>query len=169
MCAEPCYLWPPPFCHVQPESKHSSDPGSVDQTPNEKGDVDPYVGLSLYDPARKDTERQETSKLVNEPDPKWGEKFDFIMASATSILTVDVWDSLGWLEGRLSLKGLTGASCNLNSYLVTQNKIWVLEVKTGLIGLRRVGQKGGHLRVAWCQSGPWKTNGKHSFGKRSPV
>lgn len=98
----------PLFCQVQPESYSSSDPCSVDQTPNEKGDVDPFVSLSLYDPARNDADKQETSKQVNEPDPKWGEKFDFIMASATSILTVDVWDSMGWLEGRLSLKGLTG-------------------------------------------------------------
>ncbi len=94
---------------VQPEAYYCSEVSSDAQTPNEKGDVDPFVALSLYDPARNDSERQETSKLVNEPDPKWGEKFDFIMASATSVLTVDVWDSLGWLEGRLSLKGLTGA------------------------------------------------------------
>lgn len=36
-------------------------------------------------------------------------QFDFVMASATSVLTVDVWDTLNWLEGRFSLKGLTGA------------------------------------------------------------
>jgi hypothetical protein len=41
--------------------------------------------------------------------PKWGEKFDFVMASATSVLSVDVWDTLNWLEGRFSVKGLTGA------------------------------------------------------------
>ena len=40
--------------------------------------------------------------------PKWGEKFDFVMASATSVLTVDIWDTLNWLEGRFSVKGLTG-------------------------------------------------------------
>ena len=36
-------------------------------------------------------------------------QFDFVMASATSVLTIDVWDTLNWLEGRFSLKGLTGA------------------------------------------------------------
>lgn len=74
--------------------------------------MDPYVELLLYDPARNDAERQESSHLVNEPNPKWDEKFDFVMCSAPSVLTVNVYDSLGWLEGRLSLKGLTGASLN---------------------------------------------------------
>lgn len=86
----------------------SSDVSSGKQTPKEHGDVDPYVEVALYDPARNETERQETSKQVNEPDPKFGEKFDFIMASATSALNVTVYDTLGWMEGRLSLKGLTG-------------------------------------------------------------
>ena len=57
------------------------------QTPDEKGDVDPYVELMLFDPATKETRRQETSHLQNEPNPKWGEKFDFPMVSAPSILT----------------------------------------------------------------------------------
>lgn len=57
------------------------------QTPEEKGDVDPYVEISLFDPANKNTRRQETSHLQNEPNPKWGEKFDFPMVSAPSILT----------------------------------------------------------------------------------
>ncbi len=78
------------------------------QTPDDK-DVDPFVELKLYDPARNDSEVQTSSHLVNEPNPKWGEKFDFLMKSATSVLTVDVWDTLGWMEGRFSLKGLTGA------------------------------------------------------------
>ncbi|EIE27098.1 hypothetical protein COCSUDRAFT_45729 [Coccomyxa subellipsoidea C-169] len=106
-------------------------------TPNEKGDVDPFVALSLYDPARNDSERQETSKLVNEPDPKWGEKFDFIMASATSVLTVDVWDSLGWLEGRLSLKGLTGRK-------ETKQKIATLRLNIAEV------VRNGKIRDSWA-------------------
>jgi hypothetical protein len=57
------------------------------QTPDEKGDVDPYVEVSLFDPATKEIRRQETSHLANEPNPKWGEQFDFAMVSAPSILT----------------------------------------------------------------------------------
>lgn len=49
--------------------------------------MDPYVELALFDPASKETRRQETSHLQNEPNPKWGEKFDFAMVSAPSILT----------------------------------------------------------------------------------
>jgi hypothetical protein len=57
------------------------------QTPDEKGDVDPYVEVTLFDPATKEMRRQETSHLMNEPNPKWGEQFDFAMVSAPSILT----------------------------------------------------------------------------------
>ena len=57
------------------------------QTPEEKGDVDPYVELALFDPSSKETRQQVTSNLQNEPNPKWGEKFDFAMISAPSILT----------------------------------------------------------------------------------
>jgi hypothetical protein len=71
--------------------------------------VDPFVELSLFDPVRRETEKQETSHLINEPNPKWAEKFDFVMVSAPSVLTVNVFDTLGWMEGRLSVKGLTGA------------------------------------------------------------
>ncbi|KAK9915888.1 hypothetical protein WJX75_005707 [Coccomyxa subellipsoidea] len=106
-------------------------------TPNEKGDVDPFVSLSLYDPARNDAEKQETSKQVNEPDPKWGENFDFIMASATSILTVDVWDSMGWLEGRLSLKGLTGRK-------ETKQKIGTLRLNIAEV------VRNGKIRDSWA-------------------
>ena len=88
--------------------RQGSDVSSEKQTPNDHGDVDPYVEVALYDPAKNETERQETSKQVNEPDPKFGDKFDFIMASATSVLNITVYDTLGWMEGRLSLKGLTG-------------------------------------------------------------
>lgn len=49
--------------------------------------MDPYVEVMLFDPANRETRRQETSHLVNEPNPKWGEKFDFVMVSAPSILT----------------------------------------------------------------------------------
>ena len=52
--------------------------------------MDPYVELLLFDPATKESKRQETSHLQNEPSPKWGEKFDFPMVSAPSILTGDL-------------------------------------------------------------------------------
>ncbi|CAL8470422.1 g9964 [Coccomyxa elongata] len=106
-------------------------------TPNEHGDVDPFVEVALYDPARNETERQETSKLVNEPDPKFGEKFDFIMASATSILNITVYDTLGWMEGRLSLKGLTGRK-------ETKQKIGNLRLNISEV------VRNGKLRDSWA-------------------
>ncbi|KAK9825678.1 hypothetical protein WJX81_002318 [Elliptochloris bilobata] len=72
------------------------------------GDVDPFVELALYDPATNSHDVLWSSHMVNEPNPKWGEKFDFTMISATSRLNITVWDKLNFFEGRFSLKGLTG-------------------------------------------------------------
>ena len=77
------------------------------------GDVDPFVELALYDPATNSTDVLWSSHMVNEPNPKWGEKFDFTMISATSRLTITVWDKLNFFEGRFSLKGLTGGTPRL--------------------------------------------------------
>ena len=55
--------------------------------------MDPFVELLLFDPATKETKKQRTSNLQNEPNPKWGEKFDFPMVSAPSILTGAVLNS----------------------------------------------------------------------------
>ena len=65
--------------------------------------------LALFDPATNSTDVLWSSHMVNEPNPKWGEKFDFTMISATSRLNITVWDKLNFFEGRFSLKGLTGA------------------------------------------------------------
>ena len=65
--------------------------------------------LALYDPASNSTDVLWSTQMVNEPNPKWGEKFDFTMISATSRLNITVWDKLNFFEGRFSLKGLTGA------------------------------------------------------------
>jgi len=78
------------------------------QAANE-GQVDPFVELALFDPATNSTDVLWSSHMVNEANPKWGEKFDFAMVSATSRLTLTVWDKLNFFEGRFSLKGLTGA------------------------------------------------------------
>ena len=78
------------------------------QAANE-GEVDPFVELALYDPATNNTDVLSSTQMVNEPNPKWGEKFDFTMISATSRLNITVWDKLNFFEGRFSLKGITGA------------------------------------------------------------
>ena len=36
--------------------------------------MDPFVELKLFDPARNETEVQQSTHLVNEVNPKWGEK-----------------------------------------------------------------------------------------------
>lgn len=62
------------------------------------GQVDPFVELSLFDPATAEVKKQWSATWNNEPNPKWGEKFDFVNISATSLLTVTVWDKKGMLE-----------------------------------------------------------------------
>jgi hypothetical protein len=56
------------------------------------------VELSLFDPATAEVKKQWSATWNNEPNPKWGEKFDFVNISATSLLTVTVWDKKGMLE-----------------------------------------------------------------------
>lgn len=46
--------------------------------------------LTLNDPATKRVETQLSSTFENEPNPKWGEKFDFVNISPMSILTLKV-------------------------------------------------------------------------------
>jgi len=72
------------------------------------GQVDPFVELSLLDPATGVPQKQWSATWNNEPNPRWGEKFDFVNVSATSILTVNVWDKKGIMEAAFAaLKGLT--------------------------------------------------------------
>ena len=72
------------------------------------GQVDPFVELSLLDPAIGVPQKQWSATWNNEPNPRWGEKFDFVNVSATSILTINVWDKKGLMEAAFAaLKGLT--------------------------------------------------------------
>lgn len=74
---------------------------------------------------------------MNEPNPKWGEQFDFAMVSAPSILTLNVWDKIGWLEGRLSVKGLTGRKA-------TRQKIGTLRLAVSDV------VRNGKIRDSWA-------------------
>jgi hypothetical protein len=56
------------------------------------GDVDPFVELTIIDPAKANPESQRSSYMNNETNPHWNTKFDFVMISATSVLDIKVWD-----------------------------------------------------------------------------
>ena len=96
------------------------------QTPDEKGDVDPYVELLLFDPATKETKKQQSSHLQNEPNPKWGEKFDFPMVSAPSILTGAMLslplNHFAWVPQKSRVKR-TGADCAARKSLMASSMI----------------------------------------------
>jgi len=69
------------------------------------GSVDPYVEFILVDcdGARND-ERHLSRTVNNDSSPRWADKFDFVMVSAGSMLTVNVWDHTSPLEMLTSLK-----------------------------------------------------------------
>lgn len=71
------------------------------------GTVDAFVEFILLDPT-KDDEKQISSVIPNEPDPRWGQKFDFVMADANSNLLITVFDKKGGMESLVSLKTLAG-------------------------------------------------------------
>ncbi|KAF8058352.1 aidA [Scenedesmus sp. PABB004] len=87
-----------------------------------QGQADPFCTLTLLDPVGSPSggggsggaqqqrggavtarEEQRSSTIYNEDSPRWGEKFDFIMVPAASVLLVTVWDRTSVLEGVASL------------------------------------------------------------------
>ena len=78
----------------------------------EADELDTFVELELHDPDKADVELQRTSVIMNEESPRWGEKFDFVMVSATSTLDLTVYDKQGFFDNLLSVKALTGNLSN---------------------------------------------------------
>ena len=78
----------------------------------EADELDTFVELELHDPEKADVELQRTSVIMNEDNPRWGEKFDFVMVSATSTLDLTVYDKQGFFDNLLSVKALTGKLSN---------------------------------------------------------
>lgn len=95
------------------------------------GQVDPFVELSLYDPATGTSKKQWSATWNNEPNPKWGEKFDFVNISATSVLTVTVWDKKGVLES------VVNAVKSLAANRAMTEKIGVLRLRVDEIARNR--------------------------------
>lgn len=95
------------------------------------GQVDPFVELSLFDPATGTSKKQTSATWNNEPNPKWGEKFDFVNISATSVLTVTVWDKKGVLES------VVNAVKSLASNRAMVEKIGVLRLRVDEIARNR--------------------------------
>jgi hypothetical protein len=79
------------------------------------GEADPYVTLTLMENAAvsganaggvgrlKQTEEFRSNTIYNEDNPRWNEKFDFIMVPASSVLLVTVWDQTSVMESVASL------------------------------------------------------------------
>jgi hypothetical protein len=74
----------------------------------EEDEVDPFIELVLNDPTKPKPDVQTSAVVMNESNPRWGDKYDFINVSAASSLTVVVWDKESFLSSLLSLKTLVG-------------------------------------------------------------
>ena len=72
------------------------------------GKVDPWVEFTMQDPTREGEpdQLQLSTCIPNEPNPRWGDKFDFIDVSPTSTLVVQVLHARGRGGG---VQGLTEA------------------------------------------------------------
>lgn len=79
------------------------------QAPNEE-EVDSFCQLKLHDPAKDKPDLQHTKTMMNENFPRWDEKFDFVMISATSRLEIVAMDRTGFMQGMITgnLKRLVG-------------------------------------------------------------
>ncbi len=67
------------------------------------GQVDAYIRMTLYDPSTGNTEAFRTSTQINDPSPRYNQKFDFIDVPAISHFTATVFDKSGLIESRLTM------------------------------------------------------------------
>ena len=67
------------------------------------GQVDAYVRMTLYDPSTGHTEAFRTTTQINDPSPRFNQKFDFIDVPAISHFTAAVYDKSGLIESRLTM------------------------------------------------------------------
>lgn len=67
------------------------------------GQVDAYVRMTLYDPSTGHTEAFRTTTQINDPSPRFNQKFDFIDVPAISHFTASVYDKSGLIESRLTM------------------------------------------------------------------
>eukprot|EP00210_Caulerpa_lentillifera_P009648 g9204.t1 len=65
---------------------------------------DTYVAFHLHDKVAKKTEVQKSTYVLNDDSPRWGDKFDFVMINANSVLNVMVMEKPGFMESMMSMK-----------------------------------------------------------------
>ncbi|KAI8467075.1 MAG: C2 domain-containing protein [Monoraphidium minutum] len=69
------------------------------------GSTNPYVELLLNDCDKLRCDERKVSRTIyNDQSPRWADKFDFVMISAGSMLTVNVWDKTSAVEMAASIK-----------------------------------------------------------------
>ena len=84
----------------------------------QEAQVDPFVEMELDDPVSEHNEVHTSPIIMNEASPRWNQKYDYIMISATSTLTATVYDKQGLFDGIFALpKVLLG---KLSRHLLTR-------------------------------------------------
>ncbi len=76
---------------------------SAHRAQEKSGQVDAYIRMTLYDPSTGNTEAFRTSTQINDPSPRYNQKFDFIDVPAISHFTATVFDKSGLIESRLTM------------------------------------------------------------------
>eukprot|EP01025_Chloroclados_australasicus_P000870 TRINITY_DN10304_c0_g3_i1.p4 TRINITY_DN10304_c0_g3~~TRINITY_DN10304_c0_g3_i1.p4 ORF type:complete len:213 (-),score=32.04 TRINITY_DN10304_c0_g3_i1:1388-1981(-) len=66
------------------------------------------VVVKLSDSIADKDEERETAIVLNEENPRYGAKFEFVFINAGSYLTFEVWDRPGAMENMLNVKAWTG-------------------------------------------------------------
>jgi hypothetical protein len=101
------------------------------------GEADPYVTLTLMDNATvsganaggvgrlKEMEELRSNTIYNEDNPRWNEKFDFIMVPASSVLLITVWDQTSMVE---SVASLSLSRERFKDHVMGRVKVPVMEV-----------------------------------------
>lgn len=65
---------------------------------------DTYVTFSLFDRVTNKVEEQKSSYALNDNNPRWGDKFDFVNINANSTLTVTVVEKPSIMESMITMK-----------------------------------------------------------------
>lgn len=75
----------------------------IDLEDAQEAQVDPFVEMELDDPVSEHNEVHTSAIIMNEASPRWNQKYDYIMISATSTLTATVYDKQGLFDGIFAL------------------------------------------------------------------
>ena len=64
---------------------------------------DTYVHFSVHDKVTNKVAERKSTVVPNDSNPRWGDKFDFVMINANSNVVVTVVEKVGFLESVMKI------------------------------------------------------------------